>query len=202
MFTFPSNQQDLEWRVIVFNVPPELDTGYFLPAIMDCSTLSSGSFHLFWAPLPCSVFSRPESWLTKESGSCREAGANLFSIWLATHYTIRPSSVILFIAKMGNFSVKRELPIRMILNLSPFYERSNTICLVMDRSPHYCQEEPSVNKKWGTAGDTRLLGIQLSLRRASFTASVSWCDSVWLVTVDTVTASSSRSSSHWSHTSL
>ena len=98
------------WRVIVFNVPPELDTGYFLPAIMDCSTLSSGSFHLFWAPLPCSVFSRPESWLTKESGSCREAGANLFSIWLATHYTIRPSSVILFIAKTGKFSVKRELP--------------------------------------------------------------------------------------------
>ena len=153
MFTFPSNQQDLEWRVIVFNVPPELDTGYFLPAIMDCSTLSSGSFHLFWAPLPCSVFSRPESWRTKESGSCREAGANLFSIWLATHYTIRPSSVILFIAKMEKFSVKRELPIRMILNLSPFYERSNTICLVMDRSPHYCQEEPmqcqqEVRRSW------------------------------------------------------
>ena len=110
MFTFPSNQQDLEWRVIVFNVPPELDTGYFLPAIMDCSTLSSGSFHLFWAPLPCSVFSWPGSWRTKESVSCRESGANLFSIWLATHYTIRPSSVILFIAKTGKFSVKRELP--------------------------------------------------------------------------------------------
>ena len=97
---YPSNQQAIEWRAIVFNVPPELDPGYFLPAIMDYSTLSSGSFHLFCAPLPCSVF----SWRTKESESCREAGANLFSIWLAAHYTIRPSSVILFISsKMGKF---------------------------------------------------------------------------------------------------
>ena len=116
---YPSNQQAIEWRVIVFNVPPELDTGYFLPAIMDYSTLSSGSFHLFWAPLPCSVFSRPGSWRTKESGSCRESGANLFSIWLAAHYTIRPSSVILFIAsKMGNFSVKRARPQRLFLFLN------------------------------------------------------------------------------------
>ena len=114
---YPSNQQAIEWRAIVFNVPPELDPGYFLPAIMDYSTLSSGSFHLFCAPLPCSVF----SWRTKESESCRESGANLFSIWLAAHYTIRPSSLILFIAsKMGKFLPKRTRPQQRFLNLSRF----------------------------------------------------------------------------------
>ncbi len=202
---YPSNQQDLEWRVIVFNVPPELDTDYFLPAIMDCSTLSSGSFHLFWAPLPCSVFSWPGSWRTKESESCRESGANLFSIWLAAHYTIRPSSVILFIAMMGNFSAKRARPQRFFLNLSPFHWRLKAICLALQTDLHNIAKrsvaQPSVNKKCGAAGDNQGSCLSSapwysaqSLSR-KFHRAKSWWDSVSLVTVVTLTHSASASSS-------
>ena len=177
---YPSNQQDLEWRVIVFNVPPELDTDYFLPAIMDCSTLSSGSFHLFWAPLPCSVFSWPGSWRTKESVSCRESGANLFSIWLAAHYTIRPSSVILFIAMIGNSSAKRARPQRFSLTFPHSIEGSKQFVLLYRQIstilPRGVLLSPVSTRSVAQLVTTKarvwaqLLGIQLSLCRASFTA--------------------------------